>query len=110
MKIRYRKGHEALEEKVLGSLSAQEPQALLNRFSTLVRSSGTEDEFKAAGYISDRLKHFGVPHQVHEPTLLISLPVKSSVQVKEGNSWEEVRCTSPSFSASTSPGRVEGQG
>jgi N-acetylated-alpha-linked acidic dipeptidase len=110
MKIRYRKGHEALEKKVLESLSAQEPHALLNRFSTLVRSSGKEDEFKAARYISDRLKHFGVPHQLYEPTLLISLPVKSSVQVKEGNSWEEVRCTSPSFSASTFPAWVEGQG
>ena len=110
MKIRYRKGHEALEERILGTLSAQEPQALLNRFSTLVRSSGKEDEFKAAHYISGRLKHFGVPHQVYEPTLLISLPIRSSLQVKEGNSWEDIRCTSPSFSASTSPAWVEGPG
>jgi N-acetylated-alpha-linked acidic dipeptidase len=110
MKTRYREGHEAVEKKVLESLSAAEPQALLNRFSTLVRHSGKEDEFKAAQYISDRLKQFGISHQVYEPTLLISLPVRSSLQVKEGNSWEEIRCTSPSFSASTSPGWVEGQG
>ncbi len=35
MKIRYRKGHEAIEKKILDNLSPQEPQALLNRFSTL---------------------------------------------------------------------------
>jgi N-acetylated-alpha-linked acidic dipeptidase len=110
MEIPFRKGHEAFEKKVLENLSINEPQALLNRFSTLIRSSGKEDEFKAASYIVDRLKHFGISHHLYEPTLYISLPVKSSLQVREGDSWEDIRCTSPSFSCSTAPEWVEAQG
>jgi len=110
MKIRFRKGHEVFEKKVLENLSIHEPQALLNRFSTLIRSSGKEDEFKAASYIVDRLKHFGISHHLFEPTLYISLPVKSSLQVREGDSWEDIRCTSPSFSSSTTPKWIKAQG
>lgn len=110
MEIRYRKGSRELEATLLENLSIQEPQALLNRFSTLVRSSGKEDEFAAANYITDRLGHYGIDYQVYEPTLYISLPLESSLQFKVASNWEEIRCTSPSFSADTAFAWVEAPG
>ena len=110
MEIRYRKGHREIESKILDSLSIEEPQALLSRFSTLERSSGKEDEFAAVNYITERLRHYGIDHQVYEPTLYISLPVESSLEFKESSSWESIRCTSPSFSANTEFEWVEAQG
>jgi len=108
--IKYRKGHVESEEKVLTRLAVQEPQALLERFSTLVRSSGKADERKAAEYLSERLNHYEIPHQIYEPTLYISLPVKSSLQFEGSRGWADVRCTSPSFSASTTPDWIEARG
>jgi hypothetical protein len=110
MEIRYRHGHAECEKKVLETLSLDEPLALLDRFSTLIRSSGKEDEFTAARYISDRLEFYGIPHRVYEPTLYISLPVDASLQYNGGDGWIDVRCTSPSFSASTEPHWVEAEG
>ena len=110
METRYRHGHLEWEKRVLDTVSSDEPSALLDRFSTLVRSSGKEGERIAADYICQRLKHYGIPHRVHEPTLYISLPVKSALQFKQGDSWEDIGCSSPSFSAGSEPHWVEAQG
>ena len=110
MKTRYRNGHKDWEKNVLDSLSQNEPEALIDKFSTLVRSSGKEDERIAANYIVERLKYHGISHQVFEPTLYISLPSKSSLQVEGSGGWEDIKCASPSFSASTDPDWLEGVG
>ena len=110
METRYRHGHLEWEKRVLDAVSSDEPSALLDRFSTLVRSSGKEAERIAAGYISERLKHYGISHRIYEPTLYISLPEASSLQFKGNQGWEDVRCTSPSFSFSTDPDWVEAEG
>ena len=110
METSYRKGHDEIENKIISSLSIEEPQALLNLFSTLVRSSGKEDEFAAVNYITERLRHYGIHYQVYEPTLYISLPLESSLEFKESSSWESIRCTSPSFSADTEFEWVEAPG
>src|SRR5260370_13019084 len=43
------------EQELLSLVDTQEAMALVERFSTLVRESGTRDEFTAADYIVERL-------------------------------------------------------
>lgn len=72
----------SLEEKVRASVTIDEPWALVERFSTLVRESGTEDERTAANYIAERLAAHGVQHKVHTPRLYISLPKEAQLIVR----------------------------
>jgi hypothetical protein len=100
----YQAAQTTLEAALLDELSPEAPWALIERFTTLVRESGSEDEREAARYIAARLKEFGVPHQVYEPDLFLSVPVKSSLVVN----GKTIRAKSPAFSASTGPGGVTG--
>ncbi len=63
-----------LERSVAGSISADEPWALLEEFSDLHRVSGTDDEVAAAEYVTDRLSALGVSHRRYDPELYISQP------------------------------------
>src|SRR5256886_17053625 len=63
------------------AVSLEEPRALIHRFSTLVRESGSEDEWTAAREIAGRLAAWGVPHTVHEPLLYLSVPERASLEV-----------------------------
>jgi hypothetical protein len=94
----------SFEEKLLTALSPDAPWALIERFTSLVRESGSEDERIAAQYISDQLKAFGVPYEVYTPDLFLSVPVKSRLVV----GGKEVRAKSPAFSANTGPGGLTG--
>jgi N-acetylated-alpha-linked acidic dipeptidase len=95
----------SLEEKLLNALSIDAPWALIERFTTLVRESASEDERIAADYIVKQLKAFGVPHEVYTPTLFLSVPVKSRMVV----GGQEIRAKSPAFSANTGPKGLTGQ-
>ena len=52
---------EALEQVARDATRLDESKALLERFVTLVRESGTADEEAAGCYIVERLKALGVP-------------------------------------------------
>jgi hypothetical protein len=69
------------EQTLINEVSLDEPWALVEKFTGLVRESGTKDEKRAFDYISARLKKLGVPHTVHSPTLLISVPRKARLEV-----------------------------
>lgn len=81
------------------------PWALIERFTTLVRESGSEDEREAARYVTAQLAEFGVPHQVYEPELFLSVPVSASLEA----GGRQIRAKTPSFSASTGPEGVSGE-
>jgi len=95
----------SLEEQLLNSLSPDAPWALIERFTTLVRESGSEDERIAAQYIADQLASFGVPHTVYTPELFLSVPVKSSLHVGD----KQIRAKSPAFSITTPPEGITGK-
>lgn len=95
----------SVEETLLNELSPDVPWALIERFTTLVRESGSDDEKEAAQYIVDELKALGVPHEVYNPDLFLSVPVKSSLVVN----GKTIRAKSPSFSISTGPEGVTGE-
>jgi N-acetylated-alpha-linked acidic dipeptidase len=101
----YRSPNPQAEQAMLDEISIDAPWALIERFSTLVRESGSEDERTAARYISDRLSEWGVPHEMHEPTLFLSIPRNASVEA----SGRTLRAKTPSMSRPTGPGGLTGE-
>ncbi len=89
-----------LEDQILGQISIDEPWALVERFSTLTRLSGSEDEAVAVDYITAKLGDFGVAHTVHKPTCLISLPGPATLRTT-GDNGKSYRVKTPAFSPST---------
>src|SRR5215831_15107111 len=97
-----------IEELLLGDLSLNDARALLDRFSTLVRESGSRDEATAAQFIAARLRDWGIPYSLHEPHLFLSVPKSASLQVR-GPTSREIRAKTPAFSASTGRKSVRGR-
>lgn len=96
------------ERALLEDVDQSRLQGLLERFATLVRESGSEDEREAAAFISERLKEAGVPHEVHRPVLYLSLPREAGLRV-DGSTKKEFRAKTPAFSVSTDGGWIEGE-
>lgn len=69
------------EERLIQEVTLDEPWALIETYTGLIRESGTKHERRAFDYLSKRLKKLGVPHTVHTPTLLISVPRKARLEV-----------------------------
>lgn len=98
-------GPDALEPDLLRAVSFDAGWSLLERFSTLVRESGSDDEHVAAEYIAAELSRMGVPFEMHEPDLYLSLPRESSVEWSGGS----IRAKPPSFAVPTAEGGLEGE-
>lgn len=96
------------EKELLDLVDLQEGWKLIEKFSTLVRESGTPDEVAAAEYIAARLKANGVPFEMHEPTIYISVPRKAELQVQSNGSALRVKAKTPAFSLSTNGKSVQG--
>jgi len=105
MTMSFASGATALEPTLLDDVSFDSGWALLERFSTLVRESGSPDEHEAADYIAAELARLGVPHEVLEPELYLSLPRESSVTLR----GETFRAKPPSFAVSTPPEGIEAE-
>jgi N-acetylated-alpha-linked acidic dipeptidase len=70
---------------------------LVEEFSSLVRDSGGKDERTAIDKIIEHLAEWEIPHTLHEPELLVSLPVSAELTV-DGKSYA---AKTPSLAAST---------
>jgi len=101
----YKPANASLEEKLLNDLSSEIPWSLIERFSELVRESGSEDEREAARYITSRLDEFAIPYQVYEPKLFLSIPISASLRIN----GQLLRAKTPSFSISTGAGGITGE-
>ncbi len=88
------------EETISSAVSLEAPWALVERFSTLVRDSGGKAERKAIDYIVRVLTRWGVPHTLHEPEVLISLPRRARLGVLEPER-RTLNAKTPSMSLST---------
>lgn len=95
------------EAALLSSLALDEARALLDKFSTLVRESGSRDEWTAARYLAARLRSFGVPHVLHEPELFLSVPKRAELEVRAPAAGT-IRAKTPAFSVSTGRRTVRG--
>jgi hypothetical protein len=65
---------------VYDSAELHEAWALVERFAGLDRTSGSEDERRAAEYSTGRLETFGVEYDRHDPELVMSVPNHASVR------------------------------
>src|SRR5581483_3231947 len=98
----------ALEQTARDAIRLDEPRALLDRFATLVRESGTPAEETAGRYIVERLKAIGVPVTLHEPDLYISVPERAELTIADGGGTRTLRARPPAMArATTAP--VEGE-
>lgn len=93
----------ALESALLPQVAFDDGWKLLETFSTLVRESGSADEHAAAEYIAAQLDRLGVEHEVYEPSLYLSLPRDSWVEL----AGERLRAKPPSFAVPTPPEGLE---
>lgn len=100
---------EAMEAQAREAIRLDEPRALLNRFATLVRESGTAAEETAGRYIVDRLKALGLPATLHTPDLYISLPERAELSVTTATGTRTVHARPPSMARSTGATPVEGE-
>ena len=94
------RGTTSLVESLLSRVSFAERSegwSLIERFAVLVRESGSTDERAAAHFIGSRLENAGVPHDVYEPDLYLSIPKGASVAF----AGEDFAGKPPSFAAST---------
>jgi N-acetylated-alpha-linked acidic dipeptidase len=99
----------ALESDARAAIALDEPRALLDRFKTLVRESGTPDEHTAGHYIVERLQAFGVPVTLHAPHLYISLPERAALTVDGGDGARAIRARPPAMAKSTGDDPVQGE-
>jgi hypothetical protein len=95
-----RESLDGVESSLVDAVSIDEPWALLEEFQHLERVSGTEDEERAAEYITDRLDAFGVDYERYDPELYISQPHDATVSV-EGAEFDPGIVKTVAFSAST---------
>jgi hypothetical protein len=96
-----------LEKPLLEDVDRALPGAVLDKFATLVRESGSEEERAAADFITRHLEEQGVPYRVHRPSLYLSLPRGAALKVVGANE-KEFRVKTPSFSVSTDDEWVAG--
>ncbi len=69
------------EQLLTGEVNLEEPWALVETYTGIVRESGTKQERRGFDYLSKRLKKCGVPHTIHTPTLFISVPRKARLEI-----------------------------
>ncbi len=102
---------EQMEDGLRASVSTERLQEHLNRFSTLFRDSGTDDERAAAEYIRDRMNEYGVRAEIHEFDSLISWPREGTLAVldDDGGVAETVAVRTRSFGAATPDGGIEAE-
>jgi N-acetylated-alpha-linked acidic dipeptidase len=103
--------HSTIEEQLRSAVSAERLQEHLERFNSLFRDSGSDDEWEAARYIRDCMTAYGVDATIHEFTSLISWPLEGRLTLldADGNDLEDIPVRTRSFGAQTPEGGVEAE-
>src|SRR5919109_225181 len=86
-----------LERTILDDVSLDVPWAVVERFASLVRLSGSPEEREAVDLLRRHLSAWDVPHRLHEPEAFISIPLAAHVRVGE----RTYRAKMPAMSVST---------
>ena len=86
-----------LERTILDDVSLDVPWAVVERFASLVRLSGSPEEREAVDLLRRHLSAWDVPHRLHEPEAFISIPLAAHVRVGEVT----YRAKTPAMSVST---------
>ncbi|MED4750516.1 M28 family peptidase [Brevibacillus choshinensis] len=97
-----------VEKRLLEEISMETPKVILERFGSLVRESGSEDERQAAQFLTSLLDEWGVPYQVHRPNLYLSVPRPAKLKLVQPVE-KEIRAKNPAFSVITGDDWREGE-
>src|SRR5262245_4728239 len=97
-----------LEREVLESISLEAPWAAVERFSTLVRSSGSAEEREAVDYLIERLHAWDIPNHLYEPTCFVSLPLQATLRVDEPGG-QSFQAKTVAMSVSTDGEEISGE-
>ncbi len=97
------------EQELRELIDTVESARLLEKFSTLIRESGSQGERDAATYISSRLQALGIPFEVHEPELFVSVPREASLAITANGDTVSFKAKTPSFSRSTNGETLSGE-
>lgn len=89
-------------------ISTDEMDKMLRYFNTLDRVSGSEDEARAAKFIEERLKEYGVPHNVYRFKAYLSWPIRAELTLLSPEK-KKMRAITAAFSASTPANGLEGE-
>lgn len=93
------------ETDIVEAISLDTAWDVLERFSSLTRSSGSKEEREAFEILRGHLQEWGVPHQLHEPETFISIPLGASVRVGD----KTFRAKTPAMSVSTGGQEITGE-
>src|SRR5215213_2703721 len=69
-----------IESNIREACEIEGPWAFVERMSTLVRLSGSDDERAAIDELTAKLDQYGVPYQLHTPTLFVSWPLGATLR------------------------------
>ena len=102
---------ETIEGQLRDNVSPAHLQQHLEVFSTLFRDTGSDDEWKAARYIVDTIRGYGVDAEILEFDSLISWPLEGKLAIldHDGNKVEQIEVRTRSFGAQTPAGGVEAE-
>lgn len=89
-----------LEEKMLNELNLTVPRLVLEKFQTLIRESGSDDEREAFEYLTKLLTEENIPYTLHKPKIFLSVPKEANLYVTAPEKLEFLAKT-PAFSLST---------
>jgi len=98
----------AIEAKILDSISLDEPWAIVEHFSQIVRLSGSKEEREAIDLLIEKLTGWGIPYTLHEPEAFISIPLAASVRL-EGENSKTFRAKVPAMSVATGDDFLTGE-
>ena len=94
-----------LERALLRDIALDVPWAVIERFASLVRLSGSPEERVAVDILARHLAQWGVPYHLHEPEAFISIPLGASVRAR-GTTY---RAKTPAMSVSTGGQEITGE-
>jgi N-acetylated-alpha-linked acidic dipeptidase len=97
-----------LEKTVLNDISTEVPKAILERFVSLTRESGSEDERIAAHFLAQFLEDWKVPYRIHNPVIHLSVPKKAAIIITHPET-KEIQAKTPSCSISTGDRWISGE-
>jgi hypothetical protein len=92
-----------VEKEISNMITSEVSDLVIEKFSTLVRESGSPGEVEAAEYIASFLKNWEVSYQIFYPELYISRPRKAEVKLVKPF-VKEFRAKNPAMTALTGEG------
>lgn len=88
------------ESAIRDAISIDNAWQTVETLAKTIRLSGNEDERAAIDYLTAKLDEYGVPYQLHTPTLFVSWPLDATLRVL-GQEPFAVTAKTPSMSIST---------